>query len=338
VTNIAAGWRKVIEEYSRLQLTKLPEDRLVALSGIATEYGRAVEARQRECRASGAKDDDKRLSYTYLCGSWFPEVRELLWEQAEYGSRFRAQGIPTWSWASIGTTITMTDTDSTTTPTTRQKETRSGVPVRWSFDYGASPACELEGFTRIPMNAQTLCPEFNRASAHEGYAPDNIYGNDGRFAALHVSGRLRAVEIHGLFADEDDRTAAANVTGQRPAFGREMWRRVATTQAPGVVAGWASLEHPEFQGGNSSNSVEVLMALFAAVRTKVRGGWLLGNASPHLTAYEVLYLRQVQIPGPAVSSAGKDRDCYERVGVGRLFGSEVDNMFKATEKSSIWLV
>jgi len=335
VANIAAGWRQVVEEYSRLQLTKLPEDRLVALSGIATEYGRAVEARQRECRASGAKEDDERLRYTYLCGSWFPEVRELLWEQAEYGSRFRAQGIPTWSWASIGTTITITDTSSTTiTTTSGQKEIRSGVAVRWSFD--APQACELEGFTRIAVNSQTLCPEFDRC-ADESYVPDNVYGNDGRFAALHVSGRLAAVEIHSLFADEDDRTAAANVTGHRPAFGREVWRRVTTPQTPGIVAGWASLEHPDFQDGNSS-SVEVVMALFAAVRTKVQGGWLLGNASPHLTAYDVLYLRRVQIPELAVSPAGKDRDCYERVGVGRLFGGEVDNMFKSTEKSKIWLV
>ncbi|KAI0804131.1 heterokaryon incompatibility protein-domain-containing protein [Xylaria sp. FL0064] len=323
--NIASGWRKVVEEYSRLELTKLPEDRLVALSGVASEYGRAVEARQGERKKSGANSNDEALQYTYVCGSWFPEIRDLLWEQVERGPRIRAWGIPTWSWASMGTTITTTAGDAV----------RSGLAVRWSNSYRSSADCVLEDYVRIPVDPITLRPAFDLA---EGYTPSNIYGNDGRFAVLGVSGRLMQVRLHDFFVNEDDCTAAANVTGHGPSFGRHMWRRVTTAQTPGTIAGWASVEHPDFQTVASSESDDadddLIFALFAAVARKVQGGWLLGNLSPHLTAYEVLYLRRIQIPGFETS----DRDCYERIGVGRLFGDEVDKIYAVTDRSGVWLV
>ncbi|KAI8634654.1 heterokaryon incompatibility protein-domain-containing protein [Xylariaceae sp. FL1651] len=318
---IAQGWRKVVEEYSRLELTKLPEDRLVALSGIASEYGRAVEARQRLSRESGAKDDEETQRYVYLCGSWFPEIRDLLWEQVEPGPRVRAKGIPTWSWASMGTTISPPAGDNVT----------SGLAVRWSNAYRSSADSELQDAVRVPVDPRTLHPQFDRA---DRYKPDNVYGNDGRFAILGVSGRLVEIRLHGMFGNEDDRTAAANVTGHTPSFGREMWRRVATPETPGTIAGWASLEHPDFQTDAACEGSRLVFALVAAVARKVQGGWLLGNLSPHLTAYEVLYLRREPVPG--FDTQG--RDCYERIGVGRLFGDEVDALCKATEKSRVWLV
>ncbi|TGJ78745.1 hypothetical protein E0Z10_g10019 [Xylaria hypoxylon] len=321
VKNIASGWCKVVEEYSRLELTKLPEDRLVALSGVASEYGRAVEARQHERRGSGANSDDETLRYTYICGSWFPEVRQLLWEQVESGPRVRAKGIPTWSWASMGTTIATATGNNIT----------SGLEVRWTYSSRSSADCVLESFVRVPVDPRSLRPAFDLA---DGYIPNNIYGNDGRFAAMGVSGRLIKIRLHGLFADDDDRTAAANITGHGLRFGREMWRRVTTPETPGTIAGWASVEHPDFQTDTSCECDGGIFALIAAVDRKVQGGWLLGNFSPHLTAYEVLYLRRVQVPGFET----KDRDCYERIGVGRLFGNEVGIMYAVTDKSTVWLV
>ncbi|KAI1423830.1 heterokaryon incompatibility protein-domain-containing protein [Xylaria sp. FL1777] len=309
VEDIASGWRKVVEEYSRLQLTKLPEDRLVALSGVANEYGRAVEARQGERRSSGANSDDVTLRYTYVCGSWFPEVQDLLWEQAEPGPRIRAGGIPTWSWASMGTTIT----------TATGNNVPSGLAVRWSKSYRRSNDCVLEDFVRLPVDPDILRPAFDLT---DGYAPNNVYGNDGRFA------------LYSLFADENDCTIAANITGHQASFGREMWRRVTTPQTPGTIAGWASVEHPDFQTDASCECDGAIFALVVAVARKVQGGWLMGNLSLYLTAYQVLYLRRVQVPGFET----KGRDCYERIGVGRLFGDEVDMRYAVTDKAGVWLV
>lgn len=222
----------------------------------------------------------------------------------------------------MGTTITTATGD----------DVVSGLAVRWSNSYRSSIDCVLTDFVRIPVDPHNLCPAFNLA---DGYTPGNIYGNDGRFVALGVSGRLIQVQLHDPFADEDDRTAAANVTGHGPNFGREMWCRITTLQTPGVIAGWASVEHPAFQTTASSECEQApIFGLVAAVSQKVQGGWLLGNLSPHLTAYMVLYLRRVQVPGFET----KDRDCYERVGVGRLFGDEVGKMYAVTDKSGFWLV
>ncbi|KAI0879669.1 heterokaryon incompatibility protein-domain-containing protein [Hypoxylon argillaceum] len=318
--DIASGWRKVIEEYSRLELTKLPEDRLVALSGIASEYGRAVEVQQR--KISGTSGENETSRYAYVCGSWFPEARDLLWEQVEPGPRIRAKGLPTWSWASIGTEIASAAGD----------DVPSGLAVRWRYSHRSSADCVLEEFVRVPVDHGDLRPVFNLA---DGYTPDNVYGNDGRFAVLGISGRLTQVGLHGFFADDDDRTAAANVTGRgSQSFGREMWCRVATLETPDTVAGWASVEHPDFQTDAACAREGPIFALVAAVDRKVQGGWLLGQLSPHLTAYEVLYLRRVQLPG----FASLDRDCYERIGVGRLFGGEVDALYAVTDMSRVWLV
>ncbi len=67
---------------------------------------------------------------------------------------------------------------------------------------------------------------------------------------------------------------------------------------------------------------------------KVQGEWRLDKPSPHLTAYEVLYLRCVEVLGFET----KDRDCYGRIGVGRLFGDEVGMIHAVTDKSGVWLV
>ncbi|KAI1328346.1 hypothetical protein F5Y16DRAFT_398518 [Xylariaceae sp. FL0255] len=301
VKDVVNGWRKVVEEYSGLELTKLSEDRLVALSGIASEYARAVEARKLRSKDAGQKDDAETQRYSYVCGSWFPEVRDLLWEQAKPGPRIRAKGIPTWSWASMGTLGPNSSTGAS------DNDSPFGLAVRWSNAYRSRPECELLEFVRVPLDSSTLQPQFEQAA---GYQPDNIYGNDGRFAILDISGHLFEIRLHGLFADEDDCTVAGNRTGHLPNFGRDMWRRVTTCETPDTVAGWASLEHPDYQTDEAcENGHGQIFALIVAASRKVSGGWLLGKRSPHLTAYEALFLRKISRTGFAL----QNRHCYERV-------------------------
>lgn len=72
---IAQGWRKAIEEYSRLELTKLPEDRLVTLSqvlrvntDVPSRPGSGGTERQKERRAISIHCATRSLGV-----SWFPE-------------------------------------------------------------------------------------------------------------------------------------------------------------------------------------------------------------------------------------------------------------------------
>ncbi|GAW22363.1 hypothetical protein ANO14919_119000 [Xylariales sp. No.14919] len=190
-----------------------------------------------------------------------------------------------------------------------------------------SSDCVLEDFVRVPVDLGTLCPVFGLVHR----APENVHDNDGRFTALRVLGRLMKMRLHGLFADNDDCTSAANITGQAPSFGRETWRGVTTPEVSDSVAEWASVEHPAFQADTFDGAI---LALIVVVVRRVQGGWFLGNFGSHLTAYEVLYLQRAQ----ALRFEPEDRDCYERIGVGRLFGDEVGMVYAVTNRSTIWLV
>ncbi|KAI0166556.1 heterokaryon incompatibility protein-domain-containing protein [Xylariaceae sp. FL1272] len=320
VEDIVTSWRDVVQEYSRLQLTKLSEDRLVALSGIASEWlpdGRAVQAWKQQ-----PQRDNTRNQIEYICGLWFPEARDLMWEQYELGPRVRTKGIPSWSWASMGTKVP--------NPKGGEDIPSKGLEVHWNKYHSCrlSSVCVLEKFLRVPVDTISLHPQFD---AMKGYKPTNVYGNDGRFAVLGILGKIMEVRLHGAFQDDDSRTVAANITGHG-GVGRDMWRRVTTTAQLDLIAGWASLEHPDFQTDVAAKPD--LCALIVSVVTKVQGGWLLGKNSPYLLAYEALYLRKTQVP----DFENQGRDCYERVGIGRLFGDEVSVAVEAVDKSRIWLV
>jgi hypothetical protein len=83
-------WIEIVEEYSRLRLTR-ESDRLPALIGVATTFQR-------------------RLETGYLAGIWQTDIaRGLLWDVTRYASadpesealRQRRPHVPSWSWASL---------------------------------------------------------------------------------------------------------------------------------------------------------------------------------------------------------------------------------------------
>jgi hypothetical protein len=84
--DIFDSWLEVVEEYSKLRLTK-ESDRLPALTGVATVF-------------------QKKLGCAYMAGIWRDDVaRGILWDVTTYGpferSIRRNDSAPTWSWASL---------------------------------------------------------------------------------------------------------------------------------------------------------------------------------------------------------------------------------------------
>jgi hypothetical protein len=164
---------------------------------------------------------------------------------------------------------------------------------------------------------------------------------------LGMKGSLVRVRIHQEFDSEGDRKVAAALTGHKPDFGRDMWRRVTTESDPDVVVGWASIEHPEWQGGEDRGNAthaeaapdarlisqgEVVHALFLTRIAKAKGGFGYGNWTGYQAVFKVLFLRPVDIP-----SFGT---CYERLGTGRLFGNDIDAAFQGLQgaEGMVWLV
>lgn len=93
-SNIRAGWRCTVAEYSKKSLT-YPDDRLPAIAGLAE--------RARHGSPAG-----------YLCGVWMDQLAEsLLWEHrgrlvdgTRVHARQRKRRAPSWSWASVDGQIT----------------------------------------------------------------------------------------------------------------------------------------------------------------------------------------------------------------------------------------
>ena len=92
-------WEDIVTEYSGLGLTYLAKDRLVALAGVASEFGRIMKALKDTSSIPDPISSDGVSARGYVCGSWLTYIHEgLLWEQATRGTRKRLPGIPTWSW------------------------------------------------------------------------------------------------------------------------------------------------------------------------------------------------------------------------------------------------
>lgn len=119
---IADRWQTIVSEYSSLALSKLVEDRLMALAGIASEVSKRVEVLERKEPTSCFMEHENSLFTRYACGIWLRDICGLLWEQATPGLRRRVPGIPTWSWASMASRFTVVEGRETLT---------GGLGVRW---------------------------------------------------------------------------------------------------------------------------------------------------------------------------------------------------------------
>ncbi|KAI1282629.1 hypothetical protein F5Y07DRAFT_394595 [Xylaria sp. FL0933] len=191
---ICAAWEDVVQTFSGLHVTRIEEDGLVALAGIAHEFGEAFGAHHHASfqRPYGNPASTSRWSYAW--GLWSNWDRALQWKQIATGPRLRIEGIPTWSWASMVSDEKGTNHDIV----------RKGISFRW-----ATPSAE------------------NRVHApHSSVEVTTVeYNNDKRFAILEVNGPMLQVNLRGPF-ESLDADFAADLAGYNPDFGRGLWRNV----------------------------------------------------------------------------------------------------------------
>ena len=342
--SLSRDWEDIVSEYSGLELTFLAKDRLMALAGIASEVGRIIEARKDTSIISGHTLSNTVLAHRYVCGLWLINIHDgLLWEQATQGSRERLPGIPTWSWASMASHITDKN----------NKRVLTGMSVRWPKKNFSRRqrirVCAIRKTTTIPINDQNWLPQFS----HRPF-PDNVpefeYGNGNRFVVLTIHGSLQPVQIENLLS-EHDADLAMELTSPNPyhydhdmslgpnpkiiapdhSWGIGLWRGICFPTDPGRIIGWASVEHPELQSPEEIASCSgSIFALFLE-RFEENGGWFRwGQRLVSRVVFSVLLLRRVSILGW--------NECFERVGVGRLFGDKSDKRYLLTKKTIISLI
>ena len=90
------------------------------------------------------------------------------------------------------------------------------------------------------------------------------------------------------------------------------------------ICGWGSFEHAEYHRENFGQEV---VALLVSTRSVSGGGYSLGYIWPWHTVYDVVFVRGVE-----------GRSSYERVGVGKLFGKEIERGFRTAGRRVVELV
>ena len=350
-------WEHLVEAYSGLHLTCPSKDRLVAMSGIADEFARALKKRYRRQRkstyralvdeittdqeryprgGSNAEDEDDTLTApirTYVAGLWLSSIRRgLLWEQARRGTHERITTIPTWSWASVSTRVRWDR------PSDDSWKRPLGKTV-CDFELDEVLNCTIDeyqsGLVSVDHSAPTVSGPLDVLP--DGSHSGNARGKpSARFPILRLRAKLQPIVLGEHFTSEQDRQVAAHVASRSNLSGTENWRMVASPVDRGSIAGWASIEHPSFQtqfdpgaGGLKTQSPQpVLYALHISTVHGVFGGITLGYLSLFHRVYDVLFVRPVR----------KLLNGYERVGVGRLFGKEMEQGFSNAVTREVRLV
>lgn len=319
-----AKWQSLVESYSKLGITQFTGDRLVALAGIASEYERAFHNIHQ--RFSGTETPDAAANYThYICGLWYPDIDGLLWEQSNPTSLTRVSGIPTWSWASIAN-LQRNDA---------RVYIKTGMTVRWVNrsthdipEKGSKHLCASVSAMRIhvtQMNDDEWLPDFSKAT---DIIPDT-FANENRFVLLHMRGFLQHVYIDAVFDSKWDAATMAYQTGH-DGTQQDLWRRLSLPSLPNTVAGWASIEHPDYQTDAACRSNGPFYAFLTEQFPGPKGSFGLGHFFTSVPAYKMLVVRMVTVPGFS--------DVYERVGVGRLFGREINAVFGGLAERDVRLI
>lgn len=303
IEKILDDWGTTIERFSALRLTKTSQDMLVAIAGVAREVSRAIDSWRD--RTPETRDKDAcTIGHTrkYVCGIFMQYLwASLLWEctQLEDATRIKINGIPTWSWASIG-------------------GSKINFPSVW---YRNTKVCNIFEAITIPVDELTWQPDFSRPMVNT--IPEDEFGNDNRFVVLGIQAILQPVRIDEVFTSLGDAYRAGRVTCTYKED-NETWRRVSIPSNPNLIAGWASLEDPSYQTPAARrSSLEGIHALYIGKLNRQNEGW-------YQYVFKVLYLRPVERQGFT--------NCFERIGVGRLFGPDVERFFDAEEKTQIYLV
>ncbi|EWY92477.1 hypothetical protein FOYG_06031 [Fusarium oxysporum NRRL 32931] len=312
-------WRFAVHTYSSLRLTKASEDRLTALAGISEEFAIAINR----------SIDPKWHWYSfYLSGMWAGDiVVGLLWEMDGACSGQRLNGIPTWSWASV------------LNPIVWQLDHRRRSP---EHSRGTKELGRFLGAKKTSADEQMSASgnDLTRdANLKKRIAPADQFVTP-QFNTLVMQGKLLSVRVSGLFDSDSDLDIAATLSGYeidsehnlQTGFTtipgtrtREYWRKISLSQFPEILCGWASIDDLVA----SSKPVLLDVLAFPLTKTTVNfPGFGLGYYWSAHQAYNILLLQRI----------ADGSSCFERIGVGRLFGSETVDLLKSANQETLWLV
>jgi len=299
-------WYKLVEEYSGKDLSYW-SDRIRAISGITAEYQRFMQLRDIPPYVSGIWTQDIHFGLLWVQSGEPRSVAERVsGEEVKRKAIERVANIPSWSWASLP------------------------AHVSWKHLYPHRRkllgTCKIISVADInegeTVQEWTLSPKTNKIRSPANLDVDNQIVPEISSARvlglLKVQGKIRKIMIRAQRPSKDDKTFIFWDRFQH--FSHDDFRRFAySLLRPNLIAGLACFDNPIY-GPSNIESGENGLALVYAFRIMTEKhaehfGLSLGYWVPWNDLHYVLFLRRL------------GEKLYQRVGIGVVFGKDVEREF-----------
>ena len=336
-TSIETTWYKVLEMYSRLQLTKT-EDRIIALGGIAAEIRESytvLDIREKKPRA-----------LEYISGLWLRDIHYgLLWlQKANPGKYTRLPGIPSWSWASLQLEVKWP---------TRHQPMENALQITRLASRNKIYDCS-ENFSEPAIFSQrrlddTSPSALSPSTDADENTPSDVFDVNNMFTVLHIRAHLLSLFSRGPFHTKADLRLAAWATGVsvveedlvpwinslqagqidpegwKAALGLDFqlrpWQAICSRLTPDIIGGWGS-----FELTLENESHITVQAIHVSTEKRVPGGLAFGTLRTTHEVFDVLFVEEVEL------------NRYRRVGVGKIFDGDIIAQFRKGELRDIELI
>lgn len=323
-------WYNIVEMYSKTSLTNPSKDHLVAISGIATELRDKLKA---------ASKPSAQTCRQYTSGLWFEDLHHgLLWQTRPSSTKACTCGAPSWSWASRNGELRWLPRNSETIAAARISALRDS----WSQLHEEADLRKwqgLESFAKLSHTNLTSIDPFNTTSMTAGIILT------GQMTSILVRSLLLPTEedSHKLLNLDTIRTLAretdvAIVVPDDDAWKDDQdclyaaeWLLICAPSTPTVIGGWALLDDVQHQQQLDSYEGAMLLALHISTRRNVgttdkSQDFVTRHRAIGRDVCEVLFLEP------------QDENRYRRVGVGRIFDSQVIADMVESDRMEIELV
>lgn len=325
-------WYRLIESYSKTNLTRPEKDHIVALFGIAQEFREVIKANTKA---------PKMVSLEYVSGLWLEDLHYgLLWQTTDQEQKVCNCGAPSWSWASqLG-------------------------EVRW-LQRAAKPTKELEVVALVdasgvhPVSKLNHWPKLKKQGSletlvdlEEEAREQVLNGLMIPGGSLIVKGRTQLVLIDnnsnrvenkpsfrmdldygtvetlaretGVELPEDYAIWKDNMDCQRTGD----WRFVCSPSTSEIIGGWALFENFQLINLFSSYDGFSALALHVSTRKKVAPGGRSRSTKLNMyhDVYDVLFLE------------AQGGETFRRLGVGRIMDRQIIKGFDTAEDQELTLV
>ncbi|KAK0623835.1 heterokaryon incompatibility protein-domain-containing protein [Immersiella caudata] len=250
------SWFDIVEAFSALELTFPQKDRLLALSGIATEFSAAIGSL-------------RPVFDPFICGLWLQDMyRGLLWQaRRKYNKHARMDSwIPSWSWASLL------------------------APVSFSFmkrPQTIAVACEIQTFT-TRNGAVYPSPIWRGKESSQSSDIASHYPITAEYTNLYIECSLCLVTVLDLFTEKGSASLSVPVPEgplRKISLGNDGARD---------ICGWACFDDSDFQDQRAFWDGQDTFALHV-LTSKPKNGWLeqglLWGWEP---LYMVIFVRRVE--------------------------------------------